>query len=92
LNERRHATITAEDLAIRNLWDEAVPGERYDLISEIWRESDRFDADLMLDAQQHPFKILIGPVTDPPWKWIRVRGGTSFGDFWWDLLHAGKSP
>jgi hypothetical protein len=30
------------------MWEEAVPGTRYDLISEIWRESDRRDADIML--------------------------------------------
>lgn len=42
------APLTREDDLIWWDLDEAVPGDRYDLVSEICRESDRRDAALML--------------------------------------------
>lgn len=44
------APLTREDELIWWGLDEAVPGYRYDLVSEICRESDRRDADLMFRA------------------------------------------
>jgi hypothetical protein len=58
------ASLTDED---RQIWldvDEAVPGDRWDLVSEICRDSDRRDAHLMLAlrvlAEMGPCYLRIG--------------------------------
>ncbi len=65
------APLTLEDQAILWDWVEAVPGRRWDFTWEIWRESDRRDAALMLRVQTNRWAEIHddGLVFDtlPPW-------------------------
>jgi len=77
---RRHATLTAEDL---DIWVRR-PMEQSGHRTPGWlrldaRNADRWDADMMLEAQQNQHTCYVGPV-EQPWKWVRVRGGMTLAD------------
>ena len=67
MNSRLEALpLTDDDWKIWLSVDEAVPGRLYDLVSEICREADRRDADLMLH-----FCISYGDILNkgyPQWR------------------------
>lgn len=81
MKPRLSTRLTTEDVdiwALVELRSHAGPGSLFETSA---MHADRDCADLMLEAQQNLHKVLIGSLIDPPWKWVRVRGGVSFGDF-----------